>query len=377
MEFKLILKKLNNTLSEEDATVFWEWYNESDLHKAYFNKVKENYHDEAFLIDIEKGWKSIENKIKPVTVRKTGYLKYAVAASIVLLVSITFLIKKDKVQEDVPVITNNNTIKIGTDKATLTLEDGTIVSLEKGQQYNSDNLESNGEELVYKVQNTLKHEISYNYLTIPRGGQYHIILSDGTEVWLNSESQIKYPVAFPKGKTRQVELVYGEAYFDVSPSTNHNGTKFKVLTESQEIEVLGTKFNIKAYKDESYIYTTLAEGIVTVDNASRTQILKPSEQAILNKDNKNLTISKVDVNSETAWKKGLFSFKDKSLMDIMKVLSRWYDVDIYFEDESLKDVHFKGVLSKDKNIEEILILIKNTNYINAYEIKDHTIILKN
>jgi ferric-dicitrate binding protein FerR (iron transport regulator) len=292
------------------------------------------------------------------------------------LVSITFLIKKDKVQEDVPVITNNNTIKIGTDKATLTLEDGTIVSLEKGQQYNSDNLESNGEELVYKVQNTLKHEISYNYLTIPRGGQYHIILSDGTEVWLNSESQIKYPVAFPKGKTRQVELVYGEAYFDVSPSTNHNGTKFKVLTESQEIEVLGTEFNIKAYKDESYIYTTLAEGIVTVDNASRTQILKPSEQAILNKDNKNLTISKVDVNSETAWKKGLFSFKDKSLMDIMKVLSRWYDVDIYFEDESLKDVHFKGVLSKDKNIEEILILIKNTNYINAYEINNSTIIIK-
>ena len=93
MEFKLILKKLNKSLSEEDATIFQEWYDESDLHKAYFNKVKENYHNETFLIDIEKGWKSIEKQIKPVAVKKINYLKYAIAASIVLLISITFYLK--------------------------------------------------------------------------------------------------------------------------------------------------------------------------------------------------------------------------------------------------------------------------------------------
>ena len=100
--------------------------------------------------------------------------------------------------------------------------------MEKGQKYVADNLSSNGEEIIYEVASTTKPEIAYNYLTIPRGGQFHIILADGTEVWLNSESRLKYHVAFIDSEIRQVELIYGEAYFDVSPSTNHNGAGFKV-----------------------------------------------------------------------------------------------------------------------------------------------------
>ena len=100
-------------------------------------------------------------------------------------------------------------------------------------------------------------------------------MSDGTQVWLNSESQLKYPVNFIKGQTRQVELVYGEAYFDVSPSVEHNGAKFKVFNQSQEVEVLGTEFNVKAYKDETNIYTTLVEGRVVIDNGALKQSLLP------------------------------------------------------------------------------------------------------
>ena len=377
MEFKLILKKLNKSLSEEDATIFREWYNESDLHKAYFKKVQENYHDETFLIDIEKGWKAVEKKIRPVAVKKTSYLKYAVAASIVLLISITFLIKKEKIEEVVnPIITNNN-IQIGTDKATLTLEDGTLVALEKGKQYISDNLESNGEEIIYNSQTTANKEIAYNYLTIPRGGQYQVKLSDGTVVWLNSESQLKYPVNFIEGETREIELVYGEAYFDVSPSENHNGDRFKVLNKGQEVEVLGTEFNIKAYKDENSIYTTLVEGKVTVTANQNRSTLNPDQQAVLNIATRKIEIIQVDTYSEIAWKRGLFSFKNKNLKDISKVLSRWYDVDFIFEDKSLEQIEFKGVLSKNQNIEEILTLIKNTNYINAYDINNTTITIKN
>ena len=121
----------------------------------------------------------------------------------------------------------------------------------------------------------------------------------------------------------------------------------------------------------------MVEGKITVDNSSSAQILKPNQQAVLNKENKDIIISKIDVYSEIAWKKGLFSFKDKPLKDIMKVLSRWYDVDVVFEDKAIEDVHFKGVLSKNQNIEEILTLIKNTKYIHAYDIENNTILLRN
>lgn len=352
-------------------------YNESDLHKAYFKKVKENYHDETVLIDIEKGWKAVEQTIKPITIKKTNYLKYAVAASIVLLISISFLIKNEKDTEVVAPVITNNTIKTGTDKATLTLEDGTLVALEKGEQYISENLESDGEALVYKSPSTVSKEIIYNYLTIPRGGQYHVILSDGTEVWLNSESQIKYPVTFANKKTRQVELVYGgEAYFDVSPSHENGGSKFKVHTGTQEVEVLGTEFNIRAYNDEDNIYTTLVEGKVTIKNNKHKEILKPKEQAVLDINDNKFVVTDVDVFSEIAWKRGLFSFKNKSLKDIMKVISRWYDVDVIFIDKDLENIEFKGVIKKSQNIEDILTLIKNTDFINDYDIKNSTILLK-
>ncbi|MDN3665787.1 FecR family protein [Algibacter miyuki] len=377
MEFKLILKKLNDTLSEEEATIFWEWYNESELHKAYFKKVQGNYHDDNLLIDIEKGWNAIEKKIKPKEVKKTNYLKYVAAASIVLLISITFLIKKENVNEVVDPVITNNTIKIGSDKATLTLEDGTAISLEKGKQYISDNLSSDGEALVYKEPSVATKEIIYNYLTIPRGGQYFVKLSDGTQVWLNSETQLKYPVSFREGASRQVELVYGEAYFDVSHSSEHNGADFKVLHNLQEIQVLGTEFNVKAYKDETSIATTLVKGKVVVSVENQRKVLKPREQFNLNTDTKKSSVSSVDVYSEIAWKNGLFSFKDKTLKDIMKTLSRWYDVEIVFEDKSLEDIHFKGVLNKNQDIEDILKLIQNINFIEAYDIENKTIFLKN
>lgn len=315
-----------------------------------------------------------KDKVRPLY--KRNIFKYAVAASIVLLISLTFIFKKDNIQTTEPNIVNNN-IKVGTDKAILTLKDGEEIALEKGETYISDNLTSNGEEIVYTTAPLTESEIAYNSLTVPRGGQYFVKLSDGTQVWLNSESKLKYPINFIEGETREVELVYGEVYFDVSPSTDHNGSKFKVFSGIQEVEVLGTEFNVKAYKGEDFIYTTLVEGKVIIGNTINSEILKPREQAILNPLNKDIVISEVDVNSEIAWRRGLFSFRNKSLKNIMKVLSRWYDVDVIFVDKTLEDVQFKGVLNRNQNIEEILILIKNTNFIKSYDIEDNTIILRN
>lgn len=316
------------------------------------------------------------NNVKVIPFYKNQIFKYAAAASIVLLISLTFFFKnKNIIIEDVEVVNTEqpNTIEIGTDKATLTLEDGSHVVLEKGASFQNENIRSNGEEIVYDNEDVKSEVIEYNYLTIPRGGQFFIKLSDGTQVWLNSESQLKYPVNFRKDETRQVELVYGEAYFDVSPSTLHNGTKFKVINNAQEVEVLGTEFNIKAYKDETNIYTTLVEGKVLIDFKGQEKYLVPSQQSNLNLLNDNLAVAIVDVDSEISWKNGIFSFNDKPLKDIMKVISRWYDVDVVFENEALEDIAFIGVLGKDQSLEKILETIKTLSIIKNYEINDKTV----
>jgi transmembrane sensor len=377
MEFKLIIKNLNKTLTPDEEIIFIKWYNESDRHQNYFENVKANYHNGFSHIDIKKEWLALENKII-IPSRKTNLWKYIAAASIVILISgsLVFNFNKTPAIESIIVDNNNeieNTIIIGTDKAILTLENGSNITLEKGKDYKAENLKSNGEELVYQSKNITKSQIKYNYLTIPRGGQFYVQLSDGTKVWLNSESQLKYPISFIEGETRQVELVYGEAYFEVSPSTNHNGSKFKVRTLLQEVEVLGTEFNIKAYKDETNIYTTLAEGKVVIHNGFSSQNLIPTQQSNLNLKNNTITISSVDVYSETSWKKGLFSFKSTELKEIMNVLSRWYDVNFVFSNPKIETIKFNGVLSKNQTIEEILTTIKNTKFIKDYDIKDKKI----
>ncbi|TDP02234.1 FecR family protein [Flavobacterium sp. 245] len=301
--------------------------------------------------------------------------RVAVAASVAMLISITLLFNTAKnAKNNIPAIANKN-ILIGTDKATLTLEDGSVITLEKGKGYATGNASSNGEKLIYNAKNN-PAGIANNFLTIPRGGQFFVQLADSTRVWLNSESQLKYPVAFVDGETRQVELVYGEAYFEVSPSTKHKGSKFKVKTQMQNVEVIGTEFNIKAYKDESTIYTTLVKGKVAVSNVTNKEILAPNEQSRISKSNDHIAISEVDVYNEISWRKGLFVFKGMPLKDIAKVLSRWYDTDIEFADPALGNVKFNGVLNKNQKLEDILTTIKNINFINAYEKKDNKIIIK-
>jgi len=331
--------------------------------------------------DFNEVWKNIkethsEDFKRTYPINKRWYV--GIAASIALLISVaTFLIK------DVKGVENNeiqiaspieNTIQTGTDKAVLTLADGSNVELIKGETYTTKNASSNGKEIVYHSE-SLKKEVAYNYLTTPRGGQYFVKLSDGTQVWLNSESRLKYPITFQDGETREVELVYGEAYFDVSPSTKHNGAKFKVNNHAQEIEVLGTEFNIKAYKDESSLLTTLVEGKVAVNALNNTKFLAPNQQLKLDVINNVTVISEVDVYREISWKNGVFSFKNKTLKDIMTVLSRWYEIDVVFDVQSLENVVFNGTLKKNLSIIEIMETIANASDID-YEIDGKTIFFK-
>jgi hypothetical protein len=304
--------------------------------------------------------------------------KYAAAAIIVFGLGYFFSGNKfNSTVKTVPTIVNTNTIQPGSSKAVLTLGDNSKVVLEKGEMFQKNNIKSNGEELIYNATGPDKQKIEYNYLTIPRGGEWLIKLSDGTKVWLNSESQLKYPTGFMEGESRKVELVYGEAYFDVSPSSAHNGSKFIVHNQNQDIEVLGTEFNIKAYKDETNIYTTLVEGQVLVNKNGKKQRLLPNQQSILDKNtNSIVVIEKLNINNEISWREGVFIFDGKTLKEIMKVMSRWYDMEVVFKNKDIEDEEFVGVLRRNREIKKMLSSIKGFGTIKDYTINGKNVILE-
>ena len=379
-----IIKYFSKSASISELEELSRWLNEEGNAVLFREFVKINYVMAYGLIDFDT--EEEKQKIHAIISRrksntvKTRYITlYKYAAVAVLIIGSTYLLRNiflDNAFEKTPVLVNTN-IEPGTDKATLTLEDGTHVLLEKGQNLKTKNANSNGEEIVYEAKKINPDEAVYNYLTIPRGGQYRIVLSDKTEVWLNSESQLKYPVTFIEGKTRLVELVYGEAYFNVSPSIENKGAEFKVVNQSQVIEVLGTEFNLKAYKDEDQIYTTLVEGEVAIYINGEKQNLLPAQQAKWIPDTNSFTIdSDVNVYNEISWKNGVFSFDGKSLKEIMKIVSRWYDIEVFFLDKKVETIRFVGVIRKNRKLEDILINIKNFGIIKDYEINDKRVILK-
>lgn len=360
------LVEQSQLFNDEDKNYIIKNINDDSSIKKRLNLVKQ--------IDREADWKNVVKRIELSNHKFYWRLSAAAIISGVLLTTYFF---KDTLFS-APLENTSLVLKVepGKGKAILTLEDGSTIVLGKGKSYTSSNLISNGEKLVYNSVVNSNSKNVFNYLTIPRGGQYFVKLSDGTKVWLNSGSKLKYPVSFLEGETREVELVYGEAYFDVSPSTDHKGSKFKVLNQSQEVEVFGTEFNIKAYRDDNNIYTTLVEGKVRVNFEGKKQYLKANQRSILEINNQTITVADVDVYNEISWKEGVFSFEDLTLREITKVLSRWYDVDFVFLNKSIENKKFVGVLDKNQNLEDILLTIKNFGIIREYRINERTIVLK-
>ena len=365
------IEELNNWLIKKENIILFKNYVKTDY---YISKVMNKYNLENAKNKIHDRIISIERR------RKTDrYKKLAFAASIILIVALSLFNKLNTTIS----LKKNDQIQIGSDKAILTLENGNQVILEEGKKYQTKTLNSNGKELTYTIKNRsiniLKNDqIISNILTVPRGGQFSLNLEDGTRVLLNSDSKIKYPIKFIKDKRREVELLYGEAFFDVSSSENHNGSEFIVITKSQKISVLGTKFNIRAYNDDKFITTTLLEGKVGVENGQNKKVLNPNQQSRVEDLSPNIKISDVDVSYEISWINGLFSFNEASLENIMKVLSRWYDLNFIFTSAHQKEYLFSGILERTKSIEDILLLIEKTS--NSNEIKfildNKTIIIK-
>tara|TARA_B100001057_G_scaffold127661_1_gene126636 strand:+ start:2339 stop:3499 length:1161 start_codon:yes stop_codon:yes gene_type:complete len=379
----IIVKYLSKEANINEIEELDRWLVKKENITIFNSYVQTDYFTSIFMTkyDLQMAKSKIHKRIRLIERRNKieRYKKIAFAASIILLVGIS-LFNQFYFNETIII---NDPISIGSDKAVLTLENGDQLILEKGKKFQNKTLNSNGKELSYSIKNRsssnfVEEKIASNFLTVPRGGQFSLNLEDGTKVLLNSDSKIKYPVKFIKGKNRQVELLYGEAFFDVSSSQKNNGSEFIVSTKTQKINVLGTKFNIKAYSEDDIITTTLVEGKVKIGNGRNQILLSANQQSKVDSNLPDIIVSDVDISQQISWINGLFSFNDTSLEDIMHTLSRWYDSEFIFKSANKKNFIFSGILERTKSIEDILLIIEKTSSSNEinFEVNNKTIIIK-
>lgn len=228
-----------------------------------------------------------------------------------------------------------------------------------------------GDTLRYTLAESPDTIIRYNTLTIPKGNDYHLMLSDGSVVYLNTSSRLRYPVRF-SGKTREVELL-GEGYFDVKHDPDH---PFIVKTKDVAVKVLGTSFNVRAYQEEEAIYTTLVEGRVEVRNQQSEVILSPSQQAVCTPEGRNIDVQTVNTDYYVGWISGRFIFNNTRLDDILTRLQQWYNFEVFYEKEELKDLPFSLNIDKHKDFSHILNALERTERVR-FSIKDKTVVVKN
>ena len=201
-------------------------------------------------------------------------------------------------------------------------------------------------------------ETHYDTLTVPRGGQHQLVLADGSKVWLNAATSIRYPENF-SGKERKIELIYGEAYIEAV----HNAKMpFRVAVGNQVIEDIGTQFNINAYPDESFTRTTLIEGSILVSSGNTRNVIKPGQQAIAGRD--ELRIADADTEATIAWKNGDFIFKNEDFKTVMRKIARWYDVEVLYDNSAPVSHIPGGMVSRSKNISAVLKIMESTGKVH-------------
>ena len=318
----LIIRQWSKELTPEEETTLREWITSQESNQVFYQKVItgkgfDHFCQQASEHNYRQKYQAFRSHIRKRKLRKWRRIGYAAAAILLpFVLSISLYLKSEQKNTSI----QSTEIIPGTYQAVLTLSNGQDIFLSPITEKNK--LEATtatleGNTLVYPETDTTTAPV-YHKITIPRGGEYILRLADGTRVWLNSETELEYPVVFTK-KQRQVFLK-GEAYFEVAPDSLH---PFIVKTEQQNLRVLGTSFAIRAYANESVILTTLETG-------------------------------KVNTTLFTAWHKGIFIFQDQPLENILNTLARWYNIDIFYTNENLKDIHFTGELKRYDRIQDFL-----------------------
>ena len=371
----LLLKYQSGQCTENERAIVENWL-------FYENKTDFNLSDQELkqnLIDLDFRMGLDHN------VKKHNFIRTLTAAAAILIVICAGLY----FYTSVPIKTdiNGNTLSVtkdigpGGNFATLTFSDGKSIDLNTRRdrvllQNNSLSIvNTRNSQLIYTANNELdlrkinqtKNNFATNLLKTPRGGQYQVTLSDGTKVWLNSASSLKFPAQFI-GEERLVQLT-GEAYFEVAKNP---AMPFRVTVNSATVKVLGTHFNISAYGDMPSTKTTLLEGSIQLSSGKANELLKPNQQGEIDRTG-SIKITDVDPEQAVAWKNGYFSFKRTSLPEIMQQISRWYNVDVIYNGKVSADEDFVGKIKRGSNLSKTLQILELSGV--HFKVKDRQIIV--
>ena len=318
--------------------------------------------------DVHEAWQRVNKRTRAKGSRRMirGWMKYA--ALFILFLGIVSLWRVyDNKEKPIVATVQSDSILPGSLKAELILANGERIVLDS--EARSKEMEALGIKLENDTVNgLLKYEagavdnsigMKYNTLNVPKGGEYSLILPDGSRVWLNSETTLRFPVQFTGGK--RVVYLSGEAYFRVKKDTS---AAFHVYTKQQEITVLGTTFNVSAYENDWFTETTLIEGKVAVEGGAERVVMKPSEQYILDKRSGVGELKEVETEFYTSWIDGKFYFTSFTFEEIVKKLERWYDFTMIYEEDDIRQMRFSGVINKHRPIEEMLRFLEKTTDIH-------------
>ena len=367
IEFANRLLTRREELNDEEVTA---WLKEKD-HVELLDEIaaiRQKLSGQSYGENDEEEFLHLEKSIYDQKSRRMT-LRWSIAASIILLVGL-FVGRTINEEQELA----KNVMQPGTSKAILMMADGKEVVLEQGQNLNillneRVRVATSSQGIVYEEHGKGVVTEEYNKLTTPIGGEYSLVLSDGTKVFLNADSELKYPVEFSDGK-RIVDLK-GEAYFEVHKDSLR---PFVVRMNGAEVTVLGTSFNVNTYGDDGQIYTTLVNGSVRVSSVKNGQaeVLKPGMQSVMDVQSGQLTVREVDVEPYVAWREGRFVFRTMTLDLIMRQLQRWYDFEVFYQNPELKDYEFRGVIKRDMDLDKVLSVIKVTTNVD-FEVKGKVI----
>lgn len=374
----LLSKALTGKLNEEEKERLQSWRDESDANGKLYDEVMtggflRDKCKETTRVDIVGGYLKVIGKRKRNVQMRRLRRVVAVAAGILLPLLVAVLWEKisdEMIREPATVA---EVIRHGEVKAELVLADGTTRLL--GAEGRDSVVPLQGANIRVQEWGVSYHadssrvELQYNTLRVPRGGEYSVTLSDGSVVFLNSESELRFPVNFAFGE-RRVYLT-GEAYFDV---VKDSGQPFIVDLSTSAIKVLGTSFNVSAYADEDEVMTTLVQGSVAFMSKGNEVVLSPGEQAVMDRTG-TVVKREVDIYLYTAWKEGVFAFRHQRLEEIMRIVSRWYDVNVFWENASQKEVTFTGKMRRYDDFSKVVQMLEMTGN-TEFEVRGKTIVIR-
>ena len=360
--------------TEQDERDFEEWTKESDRHRAFVDRLlnPEEYEENRRALDkfqVEEAWSKMDKKIGDTKVRKLPSWKWGVRYAAVVLVLLSagvyYWWNSEEVREEVPVLYQ---IAAGTTGARLTLGDGSVVDVLKDRAVELK--EVDGTKIVtdsigidYSTQETVDTAEVMNTVQTLTGMEYMLTLSDGTKVFLNAETKLKFPTKFQKEE--RVVVLEGEAYFEVRKDATH---PFIVKANDVDVKVLGTSFNLRSYSDENSIATTLVSGKVAMFAGENSEEIVPGEQAVYMKETGKMEVKPIDVTLYTAWHTGKFIFRNETLEEMMSYLSRWYGVKYRFIDEGAKKLQIGARLDRYNNMNPIIEMLKKTGLVNITQV---------